>query len=98
MSGKPAVAFAIPAPLIYTASNPVRSASRAIAAFGTPGSSTAPFAISSRSLLLLLIPFLSCRASLCHSERSRGLSVFFFTHFHLLHQCIIVFFRTDLPC
>src|SRR5438876_865988 len=55
MSGTPAVAFAIPAPLMYTASNPARSTCRAIAAFGTPGNITAPCAIKSRSLLLLLI-------------------------------------------
>jgi hypothetical protein len=40
MSGTPAVAFAIPAPLMYTASKPARSTCRAIAAFGTPGNIT----------------------------------------------------------
>src|SRR5437773_4286741 len=55
MSGTPAVEFAIPAPLMYTASKPARSTCRAIAAFGTPGSITGPRAISSRSLLLVLV-------------------------------------------
>ena len=55
LSRRPAVAFAIPAPLMYTASKPARSTCRAIAAFGTPGSITGPVAISSRSLLLLLM-------------------------------------------
>src|SRR5439155_15984494 len=55
MSGTPAVAFAIPAPLTYTASKPARSTCRAIAAFATPGSMIAPLATNSRSLLLVLI-------------------------------------------
>jgi hypothetical protein len=54
MSGTPAVAFAIPAPLTYTASNPVHSTCRAIAAFGTPGNNTAPLAINSRNRAALL--------------------------------------------
>jgi hypothetical protein len=55
MSGTPAVAFAIPAPLTYTASKPARATCRAIAALGTPGNISAPFAINSRNLLLLLM-------------------------------------------
>ncbi len=63
--GTPAVAFAIPAPLMYTASNPARSTCRAIAAFGTPGIVTAPCRdkfTQSRG---------SCFALVMSSERSR---------------------------
>src|SRR6266496_2358643 len=79
ISGTPAVAFAIPAPLTYTASNRRRSTCRAIAAFGTPGSMIAAFAISSRNraafvcLVMSSEPLSFRAASLClllqHLER-----------------------------
>src|SRR5215510_4313840 len=95
MSGTPAVAFAIPAPLMYTASKPARSTWRAIAAFGTPGSITQPCAINCRNraaLLLLVIPNepLSCRAKSRHLQS-------FLRHFQLLHQFVNVVGLIQLP-
>src|SRR5436309_5827574 len=68
MSGTPAVAFAIPAPLMYTASKPARSTCRAIAAFGTPGNRMQLCAINSRSLLLLLMLVLVIDSLLHHAR------------------------------
>jgi hypothetical protein len=71
ISGNPAVQFASPAPLIYTASKPAHSACRAIDALGTPGIATQSFAINWRNLFALVISINRRRP-----ERSRGMTVF----------------------
>src|SRR6266705_6168237 len=92
MSGTPAVALAIPAQLIYTASNPARSTCRAIAAFGTPGIITAPFAINSRSRApLLFVSFVMLSQLLSFRAKSRNLSLpFWLRHLKRFHQFIHV--------
>src|SRR5205085_12059794 len=89
-SGTPAVAFAIPAPLTYTASNPTRSTCRAMAAFGTPGSMTAPFAMSARSCAAFVC-FVMSSEPLSFRAKLRNLSLFLIRHLQRLHQLIDVF-------
>src|SRR6266436_575084 len=98
MSGTPAVAFAIPAPLTYTASNPARSTCRAIAALGTPGIITAAFAINSRNRAALLFVVMSSDL-LSFRAKSRNLLLFpsVLWHFRRLHQLIRVFRLIELP-
>src|SRR5437773_1519584 len=85
MSGTPAVAFAIPAPLMYSASKPARSTCRAIAAFGTPGSATQPLVINSRNL-----PGLVCSIRLF-------LLLLWLGHFHRPHQFADIFRIVQFP-
>jgi hypothetical protein len=54
MSGTPAVAFASPAPLMYTPENPQRSINRAADALNAPGITTQPRVIARRKSVVLL--------------------------------------------